>query len=161
MNEKLFLFNPFNIKNKDNNELRDMYNEVYKGILEEPNTMYEYAHNIEVYSNLNYIIGECIARLTKDVIELKTEIEINKAIKCVEERQAWHEELNGKRPAMSYFEALGTRFCEEKIKKQAKKECDLRRFKSAYNSMEEKINALKKRMDAIKFEEGLYDNNSN
>lgn len=160
MNEKLFLFNPFNIKNKTNNELRDMYNEVYKGILEEPNTMYEYAHNIEVYSNLNYIIGECIARLTKDVIELKTEIEINKAIKCVEERQSWNIE-NGKMPAIAYFEALGTRFCEDKIKLQAQKECDLKRFKNAYNSMEEKINALKKRLEAIKFEEGLYENQSN
>ena len=159
-NERWLLFNPFNIKNKTNNELRDMYNEVYKGILEEPNTMYEYAHNIEVYSNLNYIIGECIARLTKDVIELKTDIEIKKAIKCVEERQSWNIE-NGKMPAISYFEALGTRFCEEDIKLQAQKECDLKRFKNAYTSMEEKINALKKRLEAIKFEEGLYENQSN
>lgn len=155
MNEKLFLFNPFNIKKQDNNELRDMYNEVYKKLLDDPNTMYEYAHNIEVYSNLNYIVGECIARLTKDLIELKTEIEINKAVKCVEERQRWNEATLGKKPAMSYFEALGTRFCEEKIKLQAQKECDLRRFKNAYNSIENKINALKKRLDAIKFEEGF------
>lgn len=154
-NERWLLFNPFNIKNKTNNELRDMYNEVYKQLLEEPNAMYEFAHNIEVYSNLNYIIGECIARLTKDVIETKTQIEINKAIKCVQERQSWDEGTNGKRPAMSYFEALGTRFCQDDIKLQAQKECDLKRFKNAYNSMEEKINAIKKKMEAVKYEENL------
>ena len=153
MNEKMYLFNPFSIKNTTNNELRDIYNQVYKDLLEEPNTMYEYAHNIEVYSNLNYIIGEIIARLTKDLIELKTEIQIKSAIKCVEERKNWDIEKDGKQPAMAYFEALGIRFCEDLIKLQAEKECNLKRFKNAYQSMEEKINSLKKRLDAIKFEE--------
>ena len=153
MKEKMYLFNPFSIKNTTNNELRNIYNQVYKDLLEEPNTMYEYAHNIEVYSNLNYIIGEIIARLTKDLIELKTEIQIKSAIKCVEERKSWDIEKDGKQPAMAYFEALGIRFCEDLIKLQAEKECNLKRFKNAYQSMEEKINSLKKRLDAIKFEE--------
>ena len=152
MKEKLYLFNPFEIKKLEPNDLRNIYNEVYKGLIDEPNTMYEYSHNIEIYSNLNYIIGEIIARLTKDVIELKTKIEINKAIKCVEERKNWNPD-DGKQPAMSYFEALATRFCEEDIKLQAQKECDLKRYKNAYTSTEEKINSLKKRQDAIKYEE--------
>lgn len=149
---KTILFNPFVIKKASNNELRDLYNQVFDELLDEPNTMYEYAHNIEVYSNLNYIVGECIARLTKDLIELKTKIEIDKAIKCVEERNKWNIE-DGKQPAMSYFEALSTRFCEDDIKLLAQKESDLKRFKNAYTSVEEKLNALKKRMEAVKFEE--------
>lgn len=149
---KNYLFNPFNIKKATNNELRDLYNKVFDDLLEEPNTMFQYAHNIEVYSNLNYIVGECIARLTKDLIELKTEIEIKKATKTVEERNAWNDD-DGKKPAMSYFEALGTRFCKDLIEKQAQKESDLRRFKNAYQSVEEKLNALKKRMESIKYEE--------
>jgi hypothetical protein len=153
MNEKMYLFNPFEIQKKSNNELRNIYYEVFKNLIEEPNTMYEYSHNIEVYSNLNYIIGEIIARLTRDVIELKTDIQINSAIKCVEERKQWDIEKDGKQPAMSYFEALGIRFCKDKIELQAKKEEDLRRFKNAYASMEEKINSLKKKQDAIKYEE--------
>lgn len=151
--DKLYLFNPFETKKATNNQLRDIYNEVYKGLIEDPNTMYEYSHNIEVYSNLNYIIGEIIARLTRDVIELKTDIQINSAIKCVEERKQWDIEKDGKQPAMSYFEALGIRFCKEKIELQVQKEEDLKRFKNAYASMEEKINSLKKKQDAIKYEE--------
>lgn len=153
MEEKYYLFNPFKTKNATNNELRDIYNEVYKELLKDPNTMYEYSHNIEVYSNLNYIVGEVIARLTKDVIELKTNIEINKAIECVEERKKWDVERDGKHPSIAYFEALATRFCEDDIKLLAEKECNLRRYKNAYSSIEEKINSLKKRQDAIKFEE--------
>jgi CRISPR/Cas system CMR subunit Cmr4 (Cas7 group RAMP superfamily) len=150
---KNYLFNPFKIRNAEDKDLQNLYNEVFEELIEDPNTMYEYAHNIEVYSNLNYIVGECIARLTKSLIELKTQIEINKAIKTVEERNNWNEEELGKKPAISYFEALATRFCEKDIQTLAKKESELKRFKNAYSSVEEKLNALKKRMESIKYEE--------
>lgn len=153
MNEKMYLFNPFNIKNINAFELEKMYAVVFDKILEEPNTMYEYAHNIEVYSNLNYIIGEIIARLTKDIIELKTKIQIDTAINQTEERKNWNTEVDGKAPAISYFEALATRMSKEDINKLADKECSLKRFKNSYEATSEKINALKKKMDSIKFEE--------
>lgn len=150
---KNYLFNPFELKKvEDNNEIAKLYSKVFNDLIEEPNTMFEYAHNIEVYSNLNYIVGEVIARLTKDLIEIKTQIEIDKAIKTVEERDNWNEE-DGKKPAMSYFEALATRFCQKDIKLLAQKESDLKRFKNAYTSVEEKLNALKKKMESIKYEE--------
>ena len=66
MNNKLYLFNPFQIKKKSEIELKNIYEEVYSSLLDECNTMFEYSHNIEVYSNLNYIIGKIIARLQRD-----------------------------------------------------------------------------------------------
>lgn len=154
MNDQLYLFNPFEIKKKSEIELKGIYEQVYKSLLEECNTMYEYAHNIEVYSNLNYIIGEIIARLQKDVIELETKIKIETAITQTEERKNWDSDLNGKAPAIAYFEALATRFSKDDINRLADKKCSLTRFKNAYKSTEEKINAIKKKMDAIKYEEG-------
>ncbi len=151
--EELYLFNPFRIKSKTEIELKDIYEKIYKELKEEPNTMYEYAHNIEIYSNLNYLVGEIIARLQKDVIELKTKIKIDTAITQTEERKNWNSEVDGKPPAISYFEALATRFSREDINSLADKECSLSRFKNAYKSIEEKINALKKKMESIKFEE--------
>lgn len=153
MNNNMYLFNPFQIKNKTEIELKNIYEEVYKDLLDLPNTMYEYAHNIEVYSNLNYISGEIIARLQKDVIELKTKIKIDTAIVQTEERKRYINEVDKKAPAMSYFEALATRFSQSDINKLAEKECSLTRFKNAYKSVEEKINALKKKMESIKYEE--------
>ena len=153
MNKELYLFNPFEIKKKTEIELKNIYEAVYNELLDEPNVMYEYAHNIEVYSNLNYIIGEIIARLQKDVIELETKIKIDTAITQTEERKNWNSDLNGKPPAISYFEALATRFCQDSINRLADKKCSYMRFKNAYKSTEEKINALKKKMESIKFEE--------
>lgn len=153
MNKELYLFNPFQIKKKNEVELKDIYEQVYKELLDECNTMFEYAHNIEVYSNLNYIIGEIVARLQKDVIELKTKIRIDTAITQTNERKNWNTEVDGKPPAISYFEALATRFSQDDINRLADKECSLMRFKNAYKSTEEKINALKKKMESIKYEE--------
>ena len=42
---------------------------------------------------------------------------------------------------------------KDDINKLADKECFLKRFKNAYDSMEEKINALKQKTSAIKYEE--------
>ena len=152
MIEKEYLFNPFRIKNVDNKQLQDMYEETFKQLINNPNTMYEYAHNIEVYSNLMYICGECIARFTREIIELKTKIQIDTAINQVQERNNW-DTSNGKAPAISYFEALATRMSKEEISKLADKECFLKRFKNAYDSLEVKTNALKKKLESIKYEE--------
>lgn len=151
--DKYYLFNPFRIKDKTPIELQKIYEITYKELLDECNTMYEYAHNIEVYSNLNYIVGEIVARLQKDVIELKTKIKIDTAIHQTEERKNWNSEVDGKPPAIAYFEALATRFSQKDINGLADKECSLARFKNAYKSIEEKINALKKKMESIKYEE--------
>ena len=153
MNEKSYLFNPFNIKNINEKELQSMYQKVFDGLLENCNSMYEYSHNIEVYSNLNYIIGEIIARLTKDILELKTKIQIDTAINTTNERKNWNKEEDGKPPALAYFEALATRMSAGDINRLADKECSLKRFKNAYISMEEKINSLKKKQESIRFEE--------
>ena len=151
--EKTYLFNPFKIEELQNSNLKEMYQQVYEKLLDEPNTMYEYSHNVEVYSNLMYICGECIARFTKEIIELKTKIQIDTAINQTEERNNWNTEKLGKAPAISYFEALATRISKEDIKKLANRECYLKRFKNTYDTLETKCNALKKKMEAIKYEE--------
>ena len=152
MNEKTYLYNPFGIKDVPNSKLQEMYQETYNTLLDNPNSMYEYAHNIEVYANMMYICGECIARFTREIIELKTKIQIDTAVNQVEERKRW-DMSNGKAPAISYFEALATRMSKEDINKLADKECFLKRFKNAYDSIETKMNALKKKLESIKYEE--------
>lgn len=153
MEEKSYLFNPFAINKINNSNLERMYQETYSKLNEEPNTMYEYAHNIEVYSNLMYICGECIARFTREIIDLKTKIQIDTAINQTEERKNWDADKYGKAPAISYFEALATRISKDDIKKLADQECFLKRFKNAYECLDTKCNALKKKMEAIKYEE--------
>ena len=153
MNDKKYLFNPFMIKDVSNSKLQEMYQETYEKLLEDPNSMFEYAYNIEIYSNLMYICGECIARFTREIIELKTKIQIDTAVNQTNERKSWNVERDGKAPAITYFEALATRMSKDDINKLADKECFKDRFKNAYNSLETKTNALKKKMESIKYEE--------
>ena len=53
----------------------------------------------------NYIIGEIVARLQKDVIELKTKIKIDTAITQTEERKKYIAEVDSKPPAYDHAEA--------------------------------------------------------
>ena len=151
--EQSYLFNPFAINELKDGELQKMYQETYKKLKDDPITMFDYAHNIEVYANLMYICGECIARFTRKIIELKTKIQIDTAINQTEERKNWDTEKDGKPPAISYFEALATRMSKDDINRLANQECFLKRFKNAYECLDTKMNALKKKMESIKFEE--------
>ena len=54
---------------------------------------------------------------------------------------------------MSYFEAKASEFVKEDREKQFEIQSDLTRFKYAYDSIENKMNAIKKKMESIKFEE--------
>lgn len=151
--EKLYLFNPFKISDATDEQLAITYQAIFDKLIQEPVSMFQYAHNIESYANLNYLIGEMIARKQREYTTLKTSIEIDKAIRQTEERKNWDKDLYGKPPAIAYFEALATRFCRDNINRLADLECSLKRFKNAYNSTEDKINALKKKLEAIKYEE--------
>ena len=90
MNEKTYLYNPFRIKDITNAQLQELYNEIFERLIEEPNTMYDYSHNVEIYTNLMYICGECIARFTREIIDLKTKIQIETATFQAEERRNWN-----------------------------------------------------------------------
>ena len=58
---------------------------------------------------------------------------------------------------MSYFEAQAKKIVKEDREEQADLEARLMRFKKAYESTENIMNAEKKKMEAVKFEDqGLY-----
>ena len=67
-------------------------------------------------------------------------------------RKDWMETSTEKAPAMSYFEAQAEDSVIDLRVKQLKAESMLTRFKKAYTSLETKQNALKKKLDAIKYE---------
>ena len=97
--------------------------------------------------------GEMIARLQESSNILKADIEnkMNQAIYV--ERSTWERD-HGKAPSIKYFEALAGQKVSEERTKLAKVDSDLKRFKTAYESIEAKMNATKKKIDATKFEIG-------
>lgn len=150
--EKLYLFNPFTIQNADSQKIADTYTNLQKEIIENADTGFQISKNIEIYANMNYLIGEMIARLQQEYDTLKTDISIAENKQIYMQRKQWQETQKEKPPAMSYFEAMAKEFVKEDSKKLAELGSRLFRFKKAYESIDSKQNALKKKIEAIRYE---------
>lgn len=150
--EKLYLFNPFTIQNAESEKIAETYTNLQNALAIETDTGFNISKNIELYANMNYLIGEMIARLQKEYDTLKTEISIAENKQIYMQRKQWQETNVEKAPAMSYFEAMAKEYVKEESKKLADLGARLFRFKKAYESIESKQNALKKKLEVIRYE---------
>lgn len=80
--EKLYLFNPFQIKSWSVEQIEKEVSELIKAYRKDGDTMYEMASNVEIMANITYLYGEMIARLTKEhsLQKLDTDAKENKQI---------------------------------------------------------------------------------
>lgn len=152
-NERLYLFNPFKIKEWTNDQIKEQYGTLLENYDTEADTMVGLSVNAENLANQLYIIGEMIARLTEEVNILKAEVRNKESLAVYEERKKWEQTHDGKTPAIAYFEAIASNLTKDSRIELAKRESDLKRFKMAYESIEAKMNAVKKRMESIRYEE--------
>ena len=150
--EKLYMFNPFTIQNADREKIARTYSNLQNELTNNADTGFEIAKNIEIYANMNYLIGEMIARIQQEYDTLKTDISITENKQVYMQRKHWQETQTEKAPAMSYFEAMAKEFVKEDSKKLAELGARLFRFKKAYESIDSKQNALKKKIEAIRYE---------
>ena len=150
--EKLYMFNPFTIQRADSQKIADTYIKLQDELKNDADTGFEISKNIEIYANMNYLIGEMIARLQQEYDTLKTEISITENKQIYMQRKQWQEPNKEKAPTMSYFEAMAKEFVKEDSKKLAELGSRLFRFKKAYESIDSKQNALKKKIEEIRYE---------
>ena len=141
--EKLYMFNPFTIQNADSGQIANTYTNLQKALKDKPETGFEISNNIEIYANMNYLLGEMIARIQQEYDLLKTDISISENKQVYMQRKQWQETQAEKPPAMSYFEAMAKEFVKDDSKKLAELGARLFRFKKAYESIDSKQNALK------------------
>ena len=151
--ERLYMFNPWKIKEWTNEQVKEQFEKLTSTYIVDPVAPSQLAINIENLANQLYLLGEMIARLSKDVNVSKAEIKNEESKYIYKTRNAWVETNGGKVPAMSYFEALASEFVKNERTELAKLESDYKRFTVAYNALESKMNAVKKRLDAMKYEE--------
>ena len=150
--EKLYMFNPFTIQNADSKEIADTYVKLQSTLIENTDTGFQISQNIEIYANMNFLLGEMIARLQLEYDLLKTKISIQENTYIYELRKNWKNESTEKAPAMSYFEAQAKEKVQEDSRELAEIGARLYRFKKAYESIDSKQNALKKKIEAIRYE---------
>ena len=150
--EKLYMFNPFIIQNAESQKIADTYTNLQNELILNPENGYEISKNIEIYANMNYLIGEMIARIQEQYDLLKADTTITEHKQVYIQRKQWQETQKEKAPAMSYFEAMAKEYVKEDYKKLAELGARLFRFKKAYESIDSKQNALKKKIEAIRYE---------
>lgn len=152
MFQREYLFNPFLLKTCDDNELSKVIDDLARQY-RHSDLAYDVVFNINLESDLLVLYGEFIARLQEEASLKKIEAD-NKRDKAIYRlRKEWQEENDDKAPAMSYFEAKAEDLVNDIRVEQLKAEAMLTRFKKAYASLETKQNALKKKLDAMKYEE--------
>lgn len=153
-NELLFKYNPFKIKRWKDEEIEEQLSILVDAYISDAETVMEMALNIENLANQMFLIGEMIARLQESSNILKADIENKTNQEIYVARSTWEREHDGKAPSIKYFEALAGQKVSEERTKFAKVDSDLKRFKTAYESIEAKMNSEKKKLDATKFEIG-------
>lgn len=151
INDKCYLFNPFKIQQASEEQIINTYATLQNDLVENAETPLDLSNNIIRYSDMNYLIGEIIARYKEQYNLLKTRTQIEKSKYLYTSRKQW-QETQGKPPAMDYFEAMATEYVEKNLNELATMESKIIRFKNAFDSISEKQNALKKKLEAIKYE---------
>lgn len=152
MQNNKFVFNPFTIKRLTELEIQDAVNQLLMNSNPNADTPYEIANEIETRADILALIGEMIARLTYSLSIAKMENDIKENKQVYRLRKDWKDISNEKAPAMSFFEAQASDVVKEERKEEFKLKEDLTRFKHAYVSMEAKMNALKYKLQATKYE---------
>lgn len=151
--DKLYMFNPFRIGEWKDEEVQEQFETLLKQYDHEADIVSLMARNVEVLANQMYLMGEMIARYSERVANLKMEIKVKSALIIQEERNAWLRVTKTRVPAQAYFEAVADSKLMEERKQLIDCETRLTRFKYAYNSTEERMNAQKKKIEAFKYEE--------
>lgn len=149
------MFNPFQIESATEKELAETYTNLQQRIIEEDDTPFLISTNIEIYANMCYIIGEMIARITEQYELLKTEIGIEENQALYSFRNQWIRDNDERPPAISYFEAMAKQTVKSKYEELARLNAKLYRFKRAFESTTEKINALKFKIKSLGMEGGF------
>lgn len=154
IDEKTYLINPFNLKSITDEAISEQLNELAKRYKSGADTPFDIAYDIEIYANILYLYGEMIARLTERYQISKLENDKGEKLEAQKQRTAWSKMREEKAPNYSYFEALAVEKFELSRKSEFKIYSDLLRYKKAYESVENKMNALKKKLEAVKYEIG-------
>ena len=151
MKESMFKFNPFTIQEWTTEQIKEQYT-LMEDFLTFEDTPMEIATDIDTYANMGYLIGEMIARYYNEVACNEAELKVAISNATYRERNDWAKMNTDKAPAMSYFESKAQSQYLEEIKSLATDESNLKRFKYAYDSIDSKQNALKKKLESLKYD---------
>lgn len=142
------MFNPFNLAKTSEEDLVKKIDELLGEINEDYELMSELSNNVMILSDILPIYGELQARLQKEYSLAKYQNSI-KETKIAYELKA---ECATKYP-MSYFNAMAQERMIEERREEMELQMRAQQMKYAFEATQEKINAVKKKIESIKFEQ--------
>jgi len=148
--EEFNKFNPFNLQNETDDNIIDKITSIMDEIDEEADTMVVLSDNVILLTDVIYLYGELIARLQKKSALLKMQNNNEESLLAHKLKKEWKD---GKAPALSYFSTQASIMMAEKREEEIEITSQLTRIKYAYDATEEKINAVKKKIESIRYEE--------
>ena len=144
-------YNPFIIQDWSNSMIKEEIMNLLKLFNQRDETLKGLSNNIGILANVMFLFGEIIARLTEETDKLKVKCDIIKNKEAYLLKQDWKRENPNKVvPNIQYFQAQAQSVCMKDREELISKTAELVRFKQAYDSYEHIMNALKKKMEAIK-----------
>ena len=152
MFEREYMFNPFLMQTATDQELSGEINKLASQFKYNPTLPQDIVFDINLEADLLLIYGEFIARFQHRASIKKMEADNiqDKAVYTL--RKDWVSASNDKPPAMSYFEAQAKELAKGTRLEQYDAEEWLTRFKEHSKSVENKMNALKKSLDTLRYE---------
>lgn len=150
--KELYLFNPFLIEKSSNEEIQKTYTKLQEKIIDDADVPTLIANNIEIYANLCFLLGEMISRITEEYDTLKVEKDIKENNLIYSLRDDFVKTSSEKPPAIDYFKAKAKEQVQKEYEELTKLNSRLFRFKKAYDSCENKMNAMKYKINSIKYE---------
>lgn len=153
MFDRSYLLNPFLLQTATLDDLGRQIQVLAEQYIYDDHTPNDVVSNINLESDLLVIYGEIIARFQKDAELTKLDANILEAKTIYQLRKDWVETSTERSPAIRYFEAQAEELTKPIRLKQIESENMLLRFKNQYKSVETKQNALKKKLEAMRYEE--------
>lgn len=153
MFDRSYLLNPFLLQTATLDDLGRQIQVLAEQYIYDDHTPNDVVSNINLESDLLVIYGEIIARFQKDAELTKLDANILEAKTIYQLRKDWAETSTERSPAIRYFEAQAEELTKPLRLKQIESENMLLRFKNQYKSVETKQNALKKKLEAMRYEE--------
>ncbi len=155
LNEKVYLFNPFNLKSVSDDEIKKQLDRFETNYIFEDDTPLEIATNLELTNNARYLIGELKNRLEIRLSTSSKLNDLNEDLMTHQLRKEWSSTKTEKAPNIDYFRAIAKKkYYQDRLNELSIRE-DFLRCKNTYDVLEERVNILKKKYDAMKMEIGL------
>ena len=148
------LLTPYELKNLNEDAVKDLVDQIRQEYNPKAISPYQLSENIDVIAQLiqlfDYMAAKCKSEYA--IKDLECKYAENQALK--ELRQSWDKDVQGTPPAIDYFKACAANQVKEQRKEANKLNEYASNFKAAADSYQERIAAIKYKINAIAIEEG-------